>query len=297
MAIELITGGNGTLHVQSADDASIWGGVIGQNCYVTQGGDGVSCTMATANEAQIGTGVGVIYGHAWRIKTTTSVTIDSGTQAQRRHDLVCVHFTTSPSETVHGGVEAVELVVLKGTPTSEAEADDPEVPGGSLLEGATDAYMPLWRIPLDGISVGSPERMFETVEPLASCLQVLASGTIDEGRATWRLMPGNRVEVEGITEEFTLAAHNSFNTNIALPAPVAARSFSVSFSSGQGWNNTSAPEPSPRTYAPATSDADNPRFRVVVANPSGQSYGGCSVGWSLAGTVDEAGAAAFLATL
>ena len=168
MAIELITGGNGTLHVQSADDGSIWGGVVGQGCYVLQGGDGVSCTMATANEAQVGTGVGVIYGRMWRIPTTTSVSIDSGTQAQRRHDLVCVHYKVTASDTVQGGVESAELVVLKGTPTSEAEADDPEIPGGDILEGATDAYMPLWRIPLDGISVGSPEKVFETVAPLSN---------------------------------------------------------------------------------------------------------------------------------
>ena len=203
------------------------------------------------------------------------------------------------------GTDRIEFGMLHFVDTDEdydvvmglaAPASAPSAPtSASAAASGQAAGSELHRPALDGISVGSPERVFETVEPLVSCLQVLASGTIDEGRATWRLMLGNRVEVEGITEGFTLAPHALFSTNIALPAPVAATSFAVSFSSGQGWNSN-APEPSPRTYAPGISDADNPRFRIVVANPSGQSYGDCAVGWSFAGTVDEAGAAAFEAS-
>ena len=56
-------------------------------------------------------------------------------------------------------MEKVELVVLKGSPNATTAAD-PTIPSGKILSGAVDAYMPLWRIPLDGITVGTPVRLF-----------------------------------------------------------------------------------------------------------------------------------------
>lgn len=156
--MEIITAGDGTAHVSSADDGTIYAGIAGNACYVTGVGDKLSCTMQGANTALVGTGVGIMYGRAFRVAMPEEVTIQSGTQSQRRHDVICAHFTTSSE-----GHESGELVVLKGTPTSGQEAEDPEIPSGSILEGATEAYMPLWRIPLDGINVGEPEAMFDVL--------------------------------------------------------------------------------------------------------------------------------------
>ncbi len=156
--MEIITAGDGTAHVSSADDGTIYAGIAGNECYVTGVGDRLSCTMQGANTALVGTGVGIMYGRAFRVAMPEEVTIQSGTQSQRRNDVICAHFTTSSE-----GHESGELVVLKGTPTSGQEAEDPEIPSGDILEGATEAYMPLWRIPLDGINVGEPEAMFDVL--------------------------------------------------------------------------------------------------------------------------------------
>ena len=156
--MEIITAGDGTAHVSSADDGTIYAGIAGNECYVTGVGDRLSCTMQGANTAMVGTGVGIMYGRAFRVAMPEEVTIQSGTQSQRRHDVICAHFTTSSE-----GHESGELVVLKGTPTSGQEAEDPEIPSGDILEGATEAYMPLWRIPFDGINVGEPEAMFDVL--------------------------------------------------------------------------------------------------------------------------------------
>lgn len=156
--MEIITAGDGTAHVSSADDGTIYAGIAGNECYVTGVGDKLSCTMQGANTAMVGTGVGIMYGRAFRVAMPEEVTIQSGTQSQRRHDVICAHFTTSSE-----GHESGELVVLKGTPTSGQEAEDPEIPSGDILEGATEAYMPLWRIPLDGINVGDPEPLFDVL--------------------------------------------------------------------------------------------------------------------------------------
>lgn len=181
--MEIITAGDGTAHVSSSDDGSIYAGIVGADCYVTSVGERLSCTMQGANTALVGTGVGFMFGRAFRITIPEEVTIQSGTQSQRRNDIICAHFATSSD-----GHESGELVVLKGTPTSGAEAEDPEIPSGDILEGSTEAYMPLWRIPLDGINVGEPEAMFNVMLSMAelrdSVSRTLWTGSFGSGSIT-----------------------------------------------------------------------------------------------------------------
>lgn len=181
--MEIITAGDGTAHVSSADDGAIYAGIMGQECYVTGIGDKLSCTMQSANKALVGTGVGCMYGRMLRVTTPEEVTIESGTQNQRRNDIICARFTTSAEGSESGG-----LVVLKGTSTSDLEAEDPEIPGGDILEGATEAYMPLWRIPIDGINAGEPEPLFSVLLPMAELqtgLGELRDSVSQRGRVLW----------------------------------------------------------------------------------------------------------------
>ena len=111
--------------------------------------------MSSSNRATIGTGCASIQGLDWHITAEESVTISNGSQGMKRNDIICAHYNRNPKT----GNELVELVVLKGSPNATAAAD-PKVPSGKILSGAVDAYMPLWRIPLDGITVGTPVRLF-----------------------------------------------------------------------------------------------------------------------------------------
>ena len=109
----------------------------------------------------------------------------------KRNDIICAHYHRNASN----GNENVELTVLKGTPNATAAAD-PKVPSGKILSGAVDAYMPLWRIPLDGITVGTPVRLFtprgalwDSVTPihftkLTSDPEFTISGCVVNGLAT-----------------------------------------------------------------------------------------------------------------
>lgn len=188
--MEIITAGDGTAHVSSADDGTIYAGIAGNECYVTGVGDRLSCTMQGANTALVGTGVGIMYGRAFRVAMPEEVTIQSGTQSQRRNDVICAHFTTSSE-----GHESGELVVLKGTPTSGQEAEDPEIPSGDILEGATEAYMPLWRIPLDGINAGEPEAMFDVLMSMSELQGEIAEvrDSVSQKLDASRINAGNKV--------------------------------------------------------------------------------------------------------
>ena len=155
MTIELVDGKAGVAHISSEDKAIIHQAKFSKSDVVFDWGDAFKCSMSSSNRATIGTGCASIQGLDWHITSAESVTISNGSQGMKRNDIICAHYHRNASN----GNENVELVVLKGSPNATAAAD-PTIPSGKILSGAVDAYMPLWRIPLDGITVGTPVRLF-----------------------------------------------------------------------------------------------------------------------------------------
>lgn len=155
MTIELVDGKAGVAHISSDDKAIIHQAKFSKSDVVFDWGDAFKCSMSSSNRATIGTGCASIQGLDWHITSAESVTISNGSQGMKRNDIICAHYHRD-SKT---GNENVALTVLKGSPNATAAAD-PKVPSGNILSGAVDAYMPLWRIPLDGITVGTPVRLF-----------------------------------------------------------------------------------------------------------------------------------------
>lgn len=155
MTIELVDGKAGVAHISSEDKAIIHQAKFSKSDVVLDWGDAFKCSMSSPNRATIGTGCASIQGLDWHITAAESVTISNGSQGVKRNDIICAHYHRD-SKT---GNELVELTVLKGTPNATTAAD-PTIPSGKILSGAVDAYMPLWRIPLDGITVGTPVRLF-----------------------------------------------------------------------------------------------------------------------------------------
>lgn len=155
MTIELVDGKAGVAHISSEDKAIIHQAKFSKSDVVFDWGDVFKCSMSSSNRATIGTGCASIQGLDWHITSAESVTISNGSQGMKRNDIICAHYHRD-SKT---GNENVALTVLKGSPNATAAAD-PVIPSGKILSGAVDAYMPLWRIPLDGITVGTPVRLF-----------------------------------------------------------------------------------------------------------------------------------------
>ena len=155
MTIELVDGKAGVAHISSEDKAIIHQAKFSKSDVVFDWGDAFKCSMSSSNRATVGTGCASIQGLDWHITSAESVTISNGSQGTKRNDIICAHYHRD-SKT---GNELVELVVLKGSPNATAAAD-PAIPSGKILSGAVDAYMPLWRVPLNGITVGTPVRLF-----------------------------------------------------------------------------------------------------------------------------------------
>lgn len=153
MAFEIVDGMTGTKHISSDDLAALNTATVGKaNCVLEYGND-FALTMTSANAATLGTGVGMVGGKRFWNQAAASLTIQSGTQGQKRNDLVVARYAKTSA-----GIESINPVVIKGTPTA-GNPTDPNTTANDLK---------LWRIPLNGINAGTPVRLFEPVTPLAT---------------------------------------------------------------------------------------------------------------------------------
>ena len=162
MAFEIVDGMTGTKHISSDDLSALNIATIGKADCVLKYGDDFKLTMASANSATLGTGVGMGGGKRFWNQAATSLTVQSGTQGQKRNDLVVARYAKTSA-----GIESITPVVIKGTPTT-GNAADPAVTVNDLK---------LWRVPLNGISVGTPVKLFTPVTPLATLGDSVSSET------------------------------------------------------------------------------------------------------------------------
>ena len=162
MGCELVTGVGGHPHIDGDDIASLMTGLIGPDDCVLATGEGLPARMETSNTLSLGTGDLLMQGRHVRFASSSTVTVESGTPGMKRNDLlVCRYMKASD------GVETASLVVLKGAPIS-GTPQDPVWEHGRIIEGATIADMPLYRIPLDGITVQTLQPMFTTMKPVSA---------------------------------------------------------------------------------------------------------------------------------
>lgn len=153
MAFEIVDGMTGTKHISSDDLSALNVATIGKANCVLKYGDDFKLTMASANSATLGTGVGMVGGKRFWNQAATSLTIQSGTQGQKRNDLVVARYAKTSA-----GIESITPVVIKGNPSTGTAADP----------ATTSNDLKLWRIQLNGISVGTPVRLFDSVASLAT---------------------------------------------------------------------------------------------------------------------------------
>lgn len=153
MAFEIVDGMTGTKHIGSDDLSALNIATIGKADCVLKYGDNFKLTMNSANSATLGTGVGMVGGKRFWNQAATSLTVTSGTQGQKRNDLVVARYAKTSA-----GIESITPVVVNGKPSTGTAADP----------ATTSNDLKLWRIPLDGISVGTPVKLFDPVASLAT---------------------------------------------------------------------------------------------------------------------------------
>ena len=164
MATELITGQGSTDHINSEDIGAYQARTFGTGCYVLHG---CECTIVDSNTVRVAEGELLIEGRHVRVKGSEDLAIRSGAAGYKRNDLIVVSYTKDQDN-----IEDAPLAVVPGTAT-EGTASDPSHVQGSILDGDVAAEHPLYRVPIDGLSVGEPVLLMERVVPYTEAWKML----------------------------------------------------------------------------------------------------------------------------
>lgn len=159
MTIELVTGHAGSAHVSAEDVGWFNIGIVGDSNFVLYTGNKLAAAVASSNTVNIGIGDALFEGRHVRVSAPEAVHIDNGAQGVNRNDIICIKYELA------GGIETASLAVVKGTATSGTPTD-PTIPSGTITAHAATAYMPLWRIPISGVTPGTPVQLFKLVKSL-----------------------------------------------------------------------------------------------------------------------------------
>lgn len=147
--MNIVTGYTGTPHVTANEAQALNQGIFGPSNYVLDVGERFSATLVDANNITIEDGEGVLQGVQFRIAPgeTENVSIDSGTTGYNRIDLICARYTKDAQT----GVEDVNLVVIKGTPTSSTPSE-PAYNTGNVLLSDSPVDFPLYKVTFAGLT-------------------------------------------------------------------------------------------------------------------------------------------------
>lgn len=192
---ELVTGHANKAHVTAEQAAGLNAGILGLDDYVLDVHDKLKITVVSANKVTVGTGELVMQGRHVSQGTPEDLIVTNGSQGQKRNDLIVCRYTKGSQS-----IESAKLVVVRGTPTTGTPTD-PAVNTTSPLDGGTTYDMPLYRIPLDGIAIGTPVPLFNVLRPMSDVWDSLTqrirfdrSGTSsanDEMHLSGAILPGS----------------------------------------------------------------------------------------------------------
>lgn len=181
--MHLITGYAGTEHVTSEDQAVFHSTFLGNSQFVFDRGSKLAATVVSNNKIRIADGDIYMQGRHIRIDSGTYVDLDvaNGAQGYVRNDLIVVRYTKNAAT----GIEQANLVVIQGT-ASTSSAADPTYTTGNVLDGeALQNDMPLYRLPINGLNVGTPVALFTlrdaNFENQMKVMQEAIEGDIDCG--------------------------------------------------------------------------------------------------------------------
>lgn len=160
----LVTGSHGgdDPHVESKHDALMHAAMLGRSGYILKTRNWtMKPTAKDANNITIPAWDLVVEGRQIYIAAPTDVNIQSGSQGQKRRDLIVARYALNSGT----GVETVTLEVIKGKPSAATPAD-PGIETGSIIGGAIVSDLPLCRVNLDGITITSIDTLVNVMQPL-----------------------------------------------------------------------------------------------------------------------------------
>ena len=176
----LVTGSHGgdDPHVESKHDALMHAAMLGRGGYILKTRNWtMKPTAKDANNITIPAWDLVVEGRQIYIAAPTDVNIQSGSQGQKRRDLIVARYALNSGT----GVETVTLEAIKGKPSAATPAD-PGIETGSIIGGAIVSDLPLCRVNFDGITITSIDTLVNVMHPLEDVWDSLTQRS-----TTWRV--------------------------------------------------------------------------------------------------------------
>jgi len=267
----LVTGSHGgdDPHVESKHDALMHAAMLGRSGYILKTRNWtMKPTAKDANNITIPAWDLVVEGRQIYIAAPTDVNIQSGSQGQKRRDLIVARYALNSGT----GVETVTLEAIKGKPSAATPAD-PGIETGSIIGGAIVSDLPLCRVNLDGITITSIDTLVNVMQPLEDVWDSLTQRS-----TTWRVpYSSDSILLTRIGDICFMGGNVKFN------------------SSGQN-NYTKAQEKLPEGYRPVTVNTPVAVFGgettficygeangtvTMLGNPN-SAYAGCTGVWRTA---------------
>ena len=268
----LVTGSHGgdDPHVESKHDALMHAAMLGRSGYILKTRNWtMKPTAKDANNITIPAWDLVVEGRQIYIAAPTDVNIQSGSQGQKRRDLIVARYALNSGT----GVETVTLEVIKGKPSAATPAD-PGIETGSIIGGAIVSDLPLCRVNLDGITITSIDTLVNVMQPLEDVWDSLAQRS-----TTWRV------------------PYSNDSISLTRVGDICFAGGNVKFNQGGENNYTQAQETIPVGYRPAETSnvpiavfGGNTTFilygehtgRVVILGNPNKAYAGCTGVWRTA---------------
>ena len=268
----LVTGSHGgdDPHVESKHDALMHAAMLGRSGYILKTRNWtMKPTAKDANNITIPAWDLVVEGRQIYIAAPTDVNIQSGSQGQKRRDLIVARYALNSGT----GVETVTLEAIKGVPSSGTPAD-PGIETGSIIGGAIVSDLPLCRVNLDGITITSIDTLVNVLQPLEDVWDSLTQRS-----TTWRVPYSNN------------------SISLTRVGDICFAGGNVKFNQSGENNYTQARETIPVGYRPAETSnvpiavfGGNTTFilygehtgRVVMLGNPNSAYAGCTGVWRTA---------------
>lgn len=268
----LVTGSHGgdDPHVGSKHDALMHAAMLGRGGYILKTRNWtMKPTAKDANNITIPAWDLVVEGRQIYIAAPTDVNIQSGSQGQKRRDLIVARYALNSGT----GVETVTLEAIKGKPSAATPAD-PGIETGSIIGGAIVSDLPLCRVNLDGITITSIDTLVNVMQPLEDVWDSLTQRS-----TTWRVPYSNN------------------SISLTRVGDICFAGGNVKFNQSGENNYTQARETIPVGYRPAETSnvpiavfGGNTTFilygehtgRVIMLGNPNSAYAGCTGVWRTA---------------
>lgn len=244
--MHLVTGYQGQDHVTAADHGSLYAAIFGNGSYVLDRGNKLAASVISSNKVRISDGDIVLQGRHIRLNEGAAVelTIANGTQGYKRNDLIVARYTRNAST----GIEEANLVVIKGTASTSTPANPAYNNGNILTNHAEVVDFPLYRVPLDGITVGTLEQLFDVAylvtlgsdkkipSDYLPSMDYIPSNQKGKANGVATLDASGKLTAEIASTDFSLSAASYLNSGEIVADSITARKYGkFAFVTGYVW--------------------------------------------------------------